>query len=143
VLDVPSERSSPIRLFHQSFRDYLINPKGGVNEFFVNERDTHKMLAGRCLRLLSESGHLKDDISELRQPGKSRRQIDQCTIDRCLPSEVQYACQDWVYHMRGSKVRLFDGHQAFQFLQKHFLHWLEGLSLIGRISESIGLIDEL
>lgn len=143
VLDIPSKRSSPIRLFHQSFRDYLIDPKGGVNEFFVDERDTHEMLASRCLQLLRKRGNLKGDITGLRQPGKLRRQIEQRTIDRCLPSEVQYACQYWVYHMRLSKARLFDGHEAFQFLQEHFLHWLEALSLIGRISDSIRLISEL
>ena len=38
---------------------------------------------------------------------------------------------------------LRDQDAVYTFLQKHFLHWLEALSLIGRISDSIAMIGNL
>lgn len=144
VLDIPTDTASPVRIFHESFRDFLIRPDPeDVHEFWVDEKATHKMLVHRCLWLLSEGGYLKKDICGLGAPGKPRTVVDQQTIDRCLPSQARYACIYWVHHLKGSGVTLRDEHQALQFLQSHFLHWLEALSLMGRISESIRLIDEL
>lgn len=143
VLDIPRDRGAPVRPFHQSFRDYLIDPKGGANEFFVNEKDAHEMLATRCLNLLMKDHALKKDICNLQMPGTLREDVDRRKIEGCLPSEVQYACQYWAHHLKGSTVRLHDGHQTLQFLQRHFLHWLEALSLMGKISESIKLVDAL
>lgn len=143
VLDVPTEATGPVRIFHESFRDFLIRPDPeDVHEFWVDEKATHKTLADRCLRLL-ECGYLKKDICGLGAPGKSRTIVDQQTIDRRLPSEARYACLYWVHHLKGSGVRLHDEQHALQFLQSHFLHWLEALSLMGSISESIKLVDEL
>lgn len=152
VLDVPSDANAPVRLLHLSFRDFLVDGERKTHQFWVDERATHEKLATNCLTLLSENQRLREDICGLKMPGRLREDVDRRKIDSCLPSEVQYACLYWVYHLEGSAVRLpdgqalpflHDGHQALQFLQHHFLHWLEVLSLIGRISESIGLIDEL
>jgi hypothetical protein len=33
--------------------------------------------------------------------------------------------------------------EVFPFLEKHFLHWLEALSLMGVISEAVGMIGML
>jgi hypothetical protein len=76
-------------------------------------------------------------------PGKPRADIDKQTILACLPLEVQYACLYWVYHLKGSKRRVRDGDEIHRFLERYLLHWLEALSLIGRVSESVGMIDEL
>ncbi|KJZ74569.1 hypothetical protein HIM_06165 [Hirsutella minnesotensis 3608] len=144
VLDIPVNANAPVRLFHESFRDFLIHPDPrDEHEFCVDESERHKTLADACLQLLSASGHLKEDICGLRAPGKAREYVELRTIDSCLPSEVRYACLYWVHHLKGSGIRLDDGHYALQFLRRHFLHWLEALSLVGSISESIGLVVEL
>jgi hypothetical protein len=144
VLDIPTDATLPVRIYHESFRDFLIRPDPeDVHEFFIDEKVTHKNLADRCLQLLSEGGYLKKDVCGLGAPGKSRTTVEQQTIDRCLPSEAQYACLYWVHHLKCSRVTLSDESQALQFLRSHFLHWLEALSLIGRVSESIRLINEL
>ncbi|KAH6884956.1 hypothetical protein B0T10DRAFT_493027 [Thelonectria olida] len=152
VLDIPSDSNAPVKPLHLSFRNFLVDPdERETNPFWVDERETHGKLTTKCIELLG-NGHLKKDICGLQMLGRLREDVDRQKIDSCLPSEVQYACLYWVYHLKGSTVRLPDGqalrflhdeHQALQFLQRHFLHWLEALSLIGRISESIGLIDEL
>ncbi|KAH7187153.1 hypothetical protein DER44DRAFT_680937 [Fusarium oxysporum] len=144
VLYMPSEKSAPIKPLHLSFRDFLINrDKHKTDPFWVDEKETHKRLAIRCLQLLMNDDCLKKDMCDLRTPGVARSDIDRCKIDESLPSEAQYACLYWVYHLKESHERIRDEDRAHKFLERHFLHWLEALSLIGRISESIGFIDEL
>ncbi|KAH7186341.1 hypothetical protein DER44DRAFT_754408 [Fusarium oxysporum] len=144
VLYMPSEKSAPIKPLHLSFRDFLINrDKHKTDPFWVDEKETHKMLAVRCLELLMNDDCLKKDKCDLRMPGVARSDIDRGQIDESLPSEAQYACLYWVYHLKESHERIRDDDRAHKFLERHFLHWLEALSLIGRIAESIGFIDEL
>jgi hypothetical protein len=142
VLDIPSNPGMPIKLLHLSFRDFLVDPKKcDNNPFWVSEIKTHEKLMTKCLDLLLK--HLKKDICRLQIPGKTRASLDKQTILNCLPSEVQYACLYWVYHLKESEGVIRDGDQIEYFLERHFLHWLEALSLIGRLSESIGMIDNL
>src|SRR6266536_2424550 len=143
VLAVPSRADVPIRTFHLSFRDFLVNPsKEDTNEFWIDERATHERLATRCIQLLSTKT-LRKDVCGLKKPGVLLSQIDQQTIDTCLPPEVQYACLYWVHHWGQSSTRITDSHQAYLFLKRHFLHWLEALSLLGKISESVAIISSL
>ncbi|KAJ8065097.1 hypothetical protein OCU04_005810 [Sclerotinia nivalis] len=144
VLSIPSRPDHLIRLLHLSFRDFLTDTeKRETNPFWVDEKDAHKKLATRCLKLLSTGENLKKDICNLRTPELLRADIDKQTIDSHLPSEIQYACQYWVYHLKESGNSIHDGDQVHNFLKCHFLHWLESLSLIGRLRESIGMVDSL
>lgn len=49
----------------------------------------------------------------------------------------------WVYHVQHSLVQICDEDEVRVFLQKHFPHCLEALSLINRISEVIGQLGLL
>jgi hypothetical protein len=116
VLNIPSSQDAPIRLLHLSFREFLLDPcKRGKNIFWIDERERHE----------------------------ARGDIDQVTLGDCLPVEVRYACRYWVYHVEESKEPLRDQDAVYTFLRKHFLHWLEALSLMGRVSDSIKLIGSL
>lgn len=147
VLNVPLDRYSPVRLLHLSFREFLIDPEKGAEDdkhpFWVDERQSNHMLATKCLRLLSTPNVLNEDICNLQQPGAARADVAQRTIDMCLPPEVQYACQYWVLHWKESKCLIQDGDGVDRFLSRHLLQWLEALSLVGRISESLGMISDL
>ncbi|KLJ07900.1 hypothetical protein EMPG_16628 [Blastomyces silverae] len=144
VLNVPSNQDSPVRLLHLSFRDFLIDPnKRGKSPFFLDEMNQHKRVASRCLDLLSRPGVLRTDICDMKAPGTFRMDIDSKTINMCLPNEVKYACRHWVYHLEKSGDRIRDGDQVDRFLRERFIHWLEGLALIGRISEAIPMIRTL
>ncbi|KAI0479901.1 vegetative incompatibility protein HET-E-1 [Xylaria cf. heliscus] len=144
VLDIPSTVDAPVRTFHLSFRDFLLDPsRQDTHEFWINERLCHKKLSGRCMQLLSANKSLKKDICSLLNPGVSLSQVDRQTINRYLPPEVQYACLYWVHHLELGDVFIQDKDEAHAFLQTHFLHWLEALCLIGRIHNSIRMIQVL
>jgi hypothetical protein len=144
VLSIPSNPNLPIRLFHLSFRDFLVDTeKHDTNPFWVDKKEAHKKIASSCLLRLNSSGYLKKDICDLQVPERPRADIDQQKIDAHLPPDIQYACQFWVYHLRECGSVICDDDLVYSFLKCHFLHWLEALSLIGRMSESISLINEL
>jgi hypothetical protein len=144
VLSVPANQDSPVRLLHLSFRDFLIDAKKrGRSPFWVDESETHKMMATKCLELMSKPGCLRENICSLETPGKQRTEIDCRVINNSLSADVRYACRYWVHHLEQSKSCIHDQSRVHSFLQKHFLHWLEALSLMGKMSESIGLINTL
>jgi len=144
VFSVPSDSRSPVRLFHLSFRDFLVDPdKRDNHPFWVDEKATHERIAARCLELLSGSGHLRKDICNLAMSGIARPDVDLAVIESALPADIRYACLYWVYHVEQSGARMTDSHPAYHFLQHYLLHWLEALGLLGKISESITMIKSL
>lgn len=144
VLSVPLSADSPVRMLHLSFRDFLVDSdKRETNPFSVDERECHIRIANRCLEILNLSGHLKRDICGLEKPGKMRIEVDSDIIYTRLPIHVRYACQYWVHHLEQSHSYIRDGDDTHLFLIHHFLHWLEVLSFIGKISMSISLISTL
>jgi hypothetical protein len=144
VLSIPVDDDIPIRLLHLSFRDFLLDPqKRGKSLFWVDERETHERLASKCLQLMSNPKGLRQNMCNLPRPGTLRSEIDNRTLNDCLPPEIRYACRYWVHHLEQSTGHIRDGNLVYVFLQKYFLYWLEAMSLIGEASESIRMIDNL
>src|SRR5580700_4673619 len=92
---------------------------------------------------------LKRDICNLRMPGTLIHEVHSDKINSHLPKDVQYACRHWVDHLgqvssaRRHEVGLHDDGQVHRFLKEHFLHWLEALSLMGKMSEGVLTIIKL
>jgi hypothetical protein len=144
VLNILSHPDYPIRLLHLSFQDFLVNTeKRETNPFWVDKKDAYNKLATQCLELLSTDDNLKKDICNLCTPERPCTDIDQQTINSCLPPDIQYACQYWIYHWKENRSVIYDNDQVYHFLKCHFLYWLESLSFIGRLQESIGMVDNL
>ena len=142
VLDIPTGQEGPIRLIHPSFRDFLLNKdRCSDPRFWVAGEAAHRHLFVSCLNLLSEK--LKRDICNLRHPGTLVSEMGSQAVGSCIPLDVQYACRNWVYHLRQSNTVPHDNDRTHRFFQHHFLHWLEALSLIGKMSDSIYLIQTL
>ena len=138
VLNIPDDVDMPIRTFHLSFRDFLLHPATREKTpFWVDEREVHQRLTDRCLLLCHG---LKRNICGLDSEGTSRSEINRETINRCLSLELQYACRYWVQHLVQSNDLEAAMHNAFVFLREHFLHWVEAMSLLGLVSEIVGLI---
>lgn len=139
VLSVPHSAASPVRLLHLSFRDFLLDSnKRGENVFWIDEKQTHAGLAANCLRVLR---CLERDICDVGAPGTPRSAIKE--IGTYLPPEVQYACLYWPYHTHRAGIHIVDGESTHDFLAGHFLHWIEALSLMGKVSEGLNLIKTL
>jgi len=141
ILDVPKSLESPVRLLHPSFRDFLLDyQRCKDSQLWVDEKKAHGVLFGSCLRLMSK--HLKRDMCNLRLPGVLKNDVED-VVKNCLPQDVQYACCYWVNHLSQSNIELCDNDQVHSFLQEHFLHWLEVLSLIGKTSDGVLIVKSL
>ncbi|KAJ6436187.1 gag protein [Purpureocillium lavendulum] len=141
VLSVPLSAEEPVRLFHLSFRDFLLDPDlRAQNIFWIEGKDAHQMMAAHCLRVLE---HLRQDICGIKAPGTPRSAVDKHRIRTAIPQEVQYACLYWVYHLQNGLAPARHCDQVISFMERHFLHWIESLSLIGRSGESVNLIEAL
>jgi hypothetical protein len=142
VLNIPSDPKAPVKLHHLSFRDFLVDPdKRDTNQFWVDEKQAHRVLVDSCIRLMSAS--FDQDISGLSAPGVLVTDVESSRVDEWLPPEVQYACLFWIEHLQKSGAQLYDNDQVHQFLEVHLLHWLEALSWMRKISEGILAITSL
>ncbi|PTD01268.1 Vegetative incompatibility protein HET-E-1 [Fusarium culmorum] len=109
--------------------------KRELAEFRVEERHTHQSLAKHCLRIMR--GALQKNICGLSFPGMRRSSVDSGQLEKRMPSQLQYACMHWVYHQTSGKPELSDDKNVHGFLMTHFLHWLEAMSLLGRVKECL------
>ncbi|GKU08434.1 unnamed protein product [Fusarium langsethiae] len=145
VLSIPLERTMPVRLLHLSFRDYLVDPENKERiEFWVDLKLLHRMLAKHCLRIMRRKCNgLRKNICGLSFLGIYRSAVDAQLLEEHIPPELQYACMYWVHHQTKADLEPNDMDDVYDFLETHLLHWLEVLSLVGRLAESVGLIEEL
>lgn len=142
ILDIPQDAQRPLRLHHPSFRDFLLNrDRCSDPHFWVDEKQTHSFQAENCIRLMSKM--LREDICSVGAPGYLATDIERSRVERCLPSEVQYACLYWIEHLRKSGAQLSDNEWVHQFLREHILHWLEALSWLQKVSEGIQAVTSL
>jgi hypothetical protein len=142
ILEVPKDQGHQIRLHHPSFRDFLLDRQRCRDlRFWVDEEEAHQALAESCMRLMSDK--LKRDICGLHAPGTLTSEVESGRIEQCLPSELQYACQYWVRHLRGNQILLLDNGPVHAFLREHLLNWLEALSLMRKTSEGVQAITSL
>ncbi|KAL2864135.1 WD domain protein [Aspergillus lucknowensis] len=142
VLHIPNDDTLPVRLFHLSFRDFLIDSSTRhKTPFWVDKKGMNQMLAIRCLSVMRKN--LKKNMCSLKCYGTERSDIDPKSIDRCLPPELQYSCRYWIHHLAHSKDPIGQIDNILAFLNEHFLHWVEVMSILGYISEVVKNIGTL
>ncbi|KAF3910411.1 hypothetical protein ABW20_dc0104118 [Dactylellina cionopaga] len=144
VLDISDDRHAPVRTFHLSFRDFLLDHSlQKTSPFWVDEKESHGAIAGKCVELMSSPEGLRMNICRLKSPGTMRTDIEMALIEKHFPAELQYACRYWVYHLARSQHSLIDNGLIHEFLRKHLLHWLEATSLLNITSEALKAVNAL
>jgi len=141
VLNIPEIESQPVRIFHPSFRDFLLDKQRcSDRQFWINEKERHIDLFRHCLELMSK--HLRHDICDIREPGVLISEISTDMIQSVITADLRYACRYWVYHFQqGNSIE--EDSRILQFLRQHLLHWLEVLTLVGEVSEGVLMIASL
>ena len=150
VVNVPENKSQPVRIFHLSFRDFLLDSRRCVDSrFWIDSKETHISLFRKSMEHISK---LQENICGLPELGTLVTEIPPNTIQEKIALHVQYACRYWLDHFQcgysgdttGATVTMDQDMQAIrQFLEQHFLHWLEGLSLIGEVSNGVLMVIAL
>ena len=142
ILDISDKDEDTVKLHHPSFRDFLLNSQRcRDSRFMIDELQSHANLASGCIDIMLTE--LKRDICNLRELGTLREDVMKFKIEQSISKPLRYACQYWADHLQRSKQSVCDNSKALIVLEKHFSHWLEVLSLIGLIAESLRIIDIL
>lgn len=133
IINIPEGNIRPVRLHHPSFREFVLD-QGRCKDidFRIEDRKAHIALAKSCVQLMNK--RLCRNICKLSDPGASIDAIPHDTVNRCIPPELRYACLNWAEHLRQGHLHLRDDDDFHLFLQKHFLHWVEAVSLCRRTS---------
>lgn len=86
VLRVPDNDTGAVRLFHTSFRDFLLDPETQEKTLLgINETAMHYRLAKQCLLTCQ---NLRKNTCGLPSDGTERTKIDRQTIESNLPLEL-------------------------------------------------------
>ena len=150
VLNVPEDVATPIRLLHPSLRDFLLSsPERGNEIFHVQEQQIHARLLTQCLDIFGKS--MSRNICSLPAPDSSPLDAKPEVLDAKLPEHVRYACFHWVTHLEcASKLTNEDDElggqyasQIHEFILKHFLNWLEAMSLMGNMTQAVLMMTKL
>jgi hypothetical protein len=135
------EDDKVVYFVHQSAKDYLIKHEKSeiLSEIFpIGRAVGHSTIVSRSIEAMEKT--LQRDVYRLQHPGLPVAKVTTPHPDPLAP--IQYACVYWVDHLceiksSHNEVGLYDNGTIDVFLRKHFLHWLEALSLIKGISDGV------
>jgi hypothetical protein len=134
VLTLPPH---PIRILHFSFADFLSDlNRCGDERWYIDVASHNYYLAKQCL----------DCLGRLLPITYAEPSLSWGTVNVTLPEEVSYACIFWpdhVYAVVDDEHRVSIAEHFENFLHKHFLHWLEALSILKRSREATRMLGRL
>lgn len=136
IVDIPQDVHEPLPLLPIKFKEFIFGPH---NEYAVDLSLVHDNLATCCLCVMYN--YLKPNICGLTSPGQDRSTIPKQKISSCIPEVLVYACTNWAAHFQASEPAT--GSTTNLLLEGYLLRWLEVMSLIGRASESITMLQTL
>ena len=146
LLLVPEVTEDPVRIFHKSFPDFLMDPKRCQDtRFFVESALHHTEILLACLQLMGQ--RLRRDICDL--GGRPLNKVNDLPDRRKkhIGDELEYACQFWTQHLAKSpssgpgaeKVQ----EEIDKFFTMHLLHWTEALVIMENLDCSVYSLNNI
>ena len=143
-------KEETVTLIHKSAKDYLEKYQstlpGGAFKAHADIIIRSVMSISTLKRNSSEELILQRNIYDLAHWGIMSEDIIPPDLDPLAP--IQYSCMFWLDHLCDaikenpeSSTKLYG--LGLKFLKQHFLHWLESLSLLHRLSDGIVSINKL
>lgn len=142
-------RDYTVYFVHQSAKDHLIMDKPTQPIIFSSgHSEVHYTIVSHSLRAMALI--LKENIYTLPNPGSHIDKTE--TPDPDPLAAIRYSCAHWIDHLcngisdqRNSTYQncLDDTGLVSVFLRTHFLHWLEALSLLQKISDNLSSLKKL
>lgn len=133
----------PIRPFHKSFPDFIVDPTRCTNpRFRVSPLRHHPKLLIGCLGLMAR--RLEKNMCKL-PDGVSNSEVDdlQERAERYIDPALRYACESWYKHIVYDYTAPITGTVCplQRFLGKSFLFWLEVLSILGGVGSAVAALE--
>ena len=135
----------PVRPFHKSFPDFIVDPTRCTNQrFCISPPDHHPQLLIGCLNLMN--GRLEKNICKLPNAVANSDVGDlEERIRQYIDPGLQYACRSWHTHL--VNVCKTSAHvpaitpALHQFLETKFLFWLEVLSVLDAVKNAVDALQ--
>jgi WD40 repeat protein/cytidylate kinase len=128
----------PVSLFHPSFPDFITSRERCRDDrFLLYPSVQHQELALLCLRAMNNTEQgLRYNICDMVDPFATNKEVTD--LDQRLQGvteAVRYAAVYWAVHLScgGEPDDALDG-ELVVFCENHLFHWIELLSLLGRLS---------
>jgi hypothetical protein len=143
LLLLTEDLNRPVRPFHKSFPDFIVNPTRCTNpRFCIYPPDQHAELLVGCLELMNRQ--LKWNMCNLPDGAinaevKDLKQRTEQNVDKAL----EYACRSWHKHLSSTMPtqKLEITPILHRFLEEKFLFWLEVLSVLGATREAVDALE--
>ena len=147
LLLVPGSIEEPIRIFHKSFPDFLMDQNRCKDEKFVVLPATHHaeiLLA--CLRIMEE--RLKKNICNLDDYTVLSEDKVSSTYKKVHIGEaLEYACKFWTKHLMeisSSSLHTEEVQKGIdKFFRVHLLHWIEVLAITGNLGIGVYAMSDV
>ena len=147
LLLVPTSEAAPVRIFHKSFPDFLMDPKRCKGKQFLVEPTVHHAeILLSCLNLMR--GRLKKNICELDDHAilSEVRGLSALQKDH-IGDSLEYACCFWTKHLleiSSSSPYVEKVQKAIdEFFATNLLFWIEVLSLIGSLNIGVYALNDI
>ena len=145
VIMVPDDESStgPVFPLHASFPDFLhTHSHSGI--YHISETEAHHAMLGLCLDVFDSS--LKWNICELSSNNSCLQDINPSPSAK-IPEALQYSCISWLVHLEhvleSGKLCESDESQVLNVFNKHVLHWIECMALLGKLEDAVKSLQHM
>jgi len=147
LLLVPEGIEDPIRPFHKSFPDFLMDPTRCKDvRFFVEPAVHHAEVLLSCINLMGR--RLKRNICNLDDYAVLSEVKNLSTQKKDHIGEaLEYACRFWSKHLLmlpNSGSHVGEVQKAIEgFFTRHLLHWIEVLALTGNLGIGVYAMNDV
>ena len=147
LLLVPTSEVAPVRIFHKSFPDFLMDPKRCQDKhFFVDSTVHHTEISLLCLNLMGE--RLKMNICQLDDHTILSEVEDLSTCQKeHIGDALEYACCFWTKHLLkipSSSPHVEEVWKAIDgFFTTNLLFWIEVLSLTRNLDVGVYALNDI
>ncbi|KZV62972.1 WD40 repeat-like protein [Peniophora sp. CONT] len=142
LLSGVSSRTTPIKMLHASFADFLLSSERS-GRFFVDLRSADRDVALACLSLMKQQ--LRFNICGLATSYLPNDRVSDlpAMIERNIPASLSYASLYWASHLSDTPPEPLVYDAILEFLSDRLLFWLEVVSLLGAIRDLPAVITSL
>ena len=147
LLLVPENADDPIRIFHKSFPNFLLDPARCEDKrFYVEPAGHHAEILLACLRLMKKM--LKKNICSL-DDYTVLSEVEDLSIRQKghIGDALEYACQFWTKHLLGiphSSPHAEEVQRAIdEFFTLCLLYWIEVLALLENLGAGIHAMNDV
>jgi len=147
LLLVPDSNEDPIRIFHKSLPDFLMDSdRCWDRRFYVEPAGHHLEILLRCLRLMEK--RLKKNICNLEDYAILSEVKDLHPLKKVhIGDDLEYACRYWTKHLLAvpsDSPHIEEVQKTIdRFFTVHLLHWIEALAIIGHLDIGVYAMSEI